>query len=196
MLCLRNLLIAAVVVSIGPRATDADGDTKRQTQPFGERPHAIPGLIEAEHFDKGQPEYAYHDVEEKNLGVDYREQTQVDIEKRDDASNGHGVGWTRTGEWLIYTVEVTQSGQYSIEIPVASNKQGGIFHLEFDGKDVTGPIRVPDTGGWQTLKTITHKGVELKKGTYAMKLMMDENGLSGSIGDIDFLRFARTSEAP
>lgn len=161
------------------------------TTPYGDKPHAIPGTIEAEHYDKGPAEVAYHDDEEENLGEDYREATQVDIEKRPDASNGHGVGWTRKGEWIIYTVEVTEPGEYKLEMPVASDKQGGKFHLEFDGKDVTGPIEVPDTGGWQKLKLITKSGVKLDKGRFAMKMVMDSEGPSGSIGDIDYIRFVK-----
>ena len=153
--------------------------------------HAIPGLIEAEHWDEGEAETAYHDNDEQNRGEDYREKTQVDIEKRPDASNGHGVGWTKKGEWLIYTVSVNESGTYSIEIPVASKKKGGVFHIEVNGKDVTGPINVPDTGSWQTLKLITHKNVKLDKGQYLMKVIMDTEGDSKSIGDIDYFKFVK-----
>jgi hypothetical protein len=160
-----------------------------ETEPFSEKPHTIPGTIEAEHWDKGEAGKAYADRDEENRGEDYREPTQVDIEKRPDASNGHGVGWTRKGEWLVYTVEVEKSGTYRVEMPVASKKQGGLFHIEMDGKDVTGPIRIPDTGGWQQLELLVHKGVELKAGRYAMKVLMDEEGESGSIGDIDLFRF-------
>ena len=76
-----------------------------------------------------------------------------------------------------------------VEIPVASDKQGGTFHLEFDGQDVTGPIQVPDTGGWTTLQTISKNGVPLKAGQQTMKLLLDTEGPSGSIGDIDFFEF-------
>ena len=72
----------------------------------------------------------------------------IDIEKRDDASNGHGIGWTRTGEWVTYSIDIQEAGTYEVEFPVASNKQGGLFHLEIDGKDITGPIELPDSGGW------------------------------------------------
>ena len=65
-----------------------------ETKPFGNKLPVIPGKIEAEHFDLGKAAVAYYDVDEKNLGADYREPTQVDIEKRSDASNGHGLGWT------------------------------------------------------------------------------------------------------
>lgn len=122
---------------------------------------------------------------------DYREQTQVDIEKRDDdASNGHGVGWTKKGEWLIYSVTIKQSGKYTLSIPVASSKSGGKFHLELDGKDVTGPLSVPDTGGWDKLQVIEKSDIELPEGNHRIKILMDEEGESTSIGDIDCLIFA------
>ncbi len=161
------------------------------SKPFHGKPHSIPGKIEAEHWDKGPAGVAYHDIDETNKGEHYREVTQVDIEKRSDASNGHGLGWTKAGEWLIYTVKVEEAGSYSITMPVASNKKGGHFHMEINGKDITGPIHVPDTGSWQQLKVITHKGVKLKKGTHRIKVSMDKEGDSKSIGDIDYFEFKK-----
>lgn len=165
--------------------------TTSATEPYSGSPAEIPGVIEAEHYDKGDAGVAYHDTTPQNEGENYRETTQVDIEKRPDASNGHGIGWTRKGEWLIYTVGVKESGIYTIEFPVASNKQGGTFHIEFGGRDVTGPIAVPDTGGWHKLQTIRKEGVSLSAGVHAMKVQMDTEGASGSIGDIDLFRFIK-----
>ncbi len=159
--------------------------------PFGGKPQRVPGKVEMEHYDEGAPGTAYKDNDAKNQGADYRKKTQVDIEKRGDASNGHGIGWTNAGEWLNYTVDVAESGTYDIKIPVASQNQGGLFHLEIEGKDLTGPIRVPDTGGWKKMKTITHEGVKLEKGVHVLKFVMDENGESGFVGDIDCLIFSR-----
>jgi len=161
--------------------------------PYGREAHSIPGVIEAEHYDEGPPGVAYLDVDEVNHGADYRNDTQVDIEKRDDASNGHGVGWTRAGEWLAYTVSVESTGDYRIEFPVASNMRGGTFHIAMNGNDVTGPIAVPDTGGWSKLKMIQVDGVRLKQGLQVMTMVMDTEGESGSIGDIDYIRFTRRS---
>ena len=165
--------------------------SSKPSGPFGGEPHTIPGKVETEHYDEGAPGTAYKDNDAKNQGADYRKNTQVDIEKRDDASNGHGIGWTNAGEWLNYTVDVKESGAYDIKIPVATQKQGGLFHLEIGGKDLTGPIRVPDTGGWTQLKTVTHEGIKLEKGVHVLKFVMDENGESGYVGDIDCLIFSR-----
>lgn len=173
----------------GAAASAAAVDTTKGTTPYGGRPQSIPGTIEAEHYDQGPAEVAYHDTTPMNEGVDYRKKTQVDIEKRSDASNGHGIGWTRKDEWVTYTVNVAGDGKYSIDMPVASNKTGGIFHMEIKGKDITGPIHIPDTGGWQTLKHINHKSIRLSKGVHTIKVVMDNEGPSGSIGDIDCFTF-------
>lgn len=166
--------------------------TADQTRPYGGKPQTIPGVVEAENYDEGPPGAAYHDVDEVNHGADYRGTTHVDIEQRPDASNQHGLGWTRKGEWVVYTVEVQQTGTYRLEVPVASQKQGGIFHLEIGERDLTGPIRVPDTGGWQKLKTIRPAEVQLERGVHRLKLVMDAEGPSGNIGDIDLFRFTRS----
>ncbi|MFN0127792.1 MAG: family 16 glycoside hydrolase [Verrucomicrobiales bacterium] len=163
---------------------------KSPPTPFSGAPHRLPGTIEAEHFDKGAAGIAYRDVDEANQGAPYRETTQVDIEARPDASNGHGIGWTRAGEWLVYSVDVADPGTYDLEIPVASHKPGGSFHIEADGVDVTGPITIPDTGGWNILRTIRHPGIVLKQGPQTLTVVMDSEGPSGSIGDIDLFRFS------
>lgn len=186
---MKPAAMSLVVVFAAAAAATVLAEKPAAPTPYHGKPHVIPGKIEAEHFDKGPAGVAYRDVDEKNLGADYREPTQVDIEKRDDASGGHGIGWTRKGEWLIYTVAIQEAGEYTLEAPVASNKQGGRFHLEIEGKDVSGPVEIPDTGGWQTLKVIRHPGVKLPQGTFPMKVVMDQQGPSGSIGDIDYLRF-------
>ena len=164
------------------------------SKPYKGKVHQIPGKIEAEHYDEGAPGKAYYDLDEKNLGADYREATQVDIEKRPDASNGHGIGWTRKGEWLNYTVEVKKSGIYSIEMPVASKKTGGVFVLEIKGKALCKPINIPDTGGWDKLKLIKCTDVKLDSGRHVIRVVMLDQGPSGSIGDIDYFKFVKKSK--
>lgn len=186
---LRTALLFALMAPIAAQ------EAQPEPKPFKGKAQVIPGVVEAEHFDEGPAGVAYFDVDEANQGADYREPTQVDIEARPDASNKHGIGWIREKEWLIYTVEVKEAGEYVLEIPVASNKPGGDFHIQFDGEKVTGPITIPDTGGWDKLETLTIKGVTLQAGRQRMKLMMDKDGESGGIGDIDLVRFTKAEPA-
>jgi hypothetical protein len=162
--------------------------------PFQGKAQIIPGTIEAEDFDEGGEGVAFHDTDTQNQEKKeppYR-QTSVDLEWREAASGKFDLGWTWPGEWLIYTVDVKEAGTYRIDMQGACQGAGGTFHLEFDGKDLSGPITVPDTGGWQNLKPFTHQGIQLKAGRQWMKVVMDKPGVSGSIGDIDYFKFTRT----
>jgi hypothetical protein len=185
---MRKSIVLLLALSGCATSTPGAGST-----PWKGKAAVIPGVVEAEHYDEGPAGVAYADTDDQNEGAkEFRGETGVDIEPRPDASGKHGIGWTRAGEWLVYTVEIRESGTYSIDIPVASNKQGGVFHLEFDGVDKTGPIAVPDTGGWKILKMITHPGVKLEAGVRKMRAVMDSVGPSRSIADIDLFHFKKT----
>src|SRR5690606_32397539 len=54
-------LLATTTNAIAQSATPA-------AQPFGGQPHAIPGRIQAEHFDTGGEGNAYHDTTPQNQG--------------------------------------------------------------------------------------------------------------------------------
>ena len=183
------LLTAACRVDSTPQAESDSPPNPTETTPYGGERHAIPGRIEAEHFDLGPAGQAYLDNDPENQGADYREPTQVDIEARPDASNGHGLGWTLAGEWVTYSVTVTQPGTYGLTIPVASDKLGGSFHIEMNGEDVSGPIQTPDTGGWDKLQLLSITDVQLSQGDHTMRIVMDSDGPSGSVADIDYLEF-------
>lgn len=189
---IRSISFLLLLSSIGCETPQPDVNVSGQTTPYGNMPHDIPGMIEAEHFDNGPSGEAYYDNDSTNHGVDYRGSTYVDIEQRSDASNGHGIGWATAGEWLAYTVNVTQPGRYTLRFPVASDGEGGTFYLEVDGEDVTGSIRIPDTGGWDQLEVIQKENVRLEAGTHLMKLVMDTDGESGGVGDIDYIHFVKT----
>jgi hypothetical protein len=161
-----------------------------RTIPFGGKPHPIPGTIEAEAFDEGPAGVAYRDLDRENQGAPYRA-AEVDVEARPDASGGYGVGWTRAGEWLVYTVEIAEAGAYAVEIPAASPAVGSSFHLEVDGKDVSGPIEVPSTGSWEKLGIIRKSGLVLPAGRHQLKLVFDRESSAGSVADIDLLRFRK-----
>jgi hypothetical protein len=183
-----------LLVAISVATAFAQDPQPAKSKPYKNKPHAIPGTIELEDFDEGGEGVAYHDAEPENQEKKqppYR-QTGVDLEWREAASNKFNLGWTRPGEWLLYTVDVKEPGTYRIDMHVACKGPGGAFRLEFDGKDRTRAIKAPDTGGWEHLKPFTHEGVSLTPGRYVMKLVLDTPGESGSIGDIDYLKFTRT----
>ena len=154
-------------------------------------PLAIPGTIQAENFDLGGEGIAYHDTETANQGNQYRPADGVDTEITSDIGGGYNIGWTLPGEWLAYTVNVANTGNYNLETRVAYGGTGGTFHIEFNGVDKTGPITVPDTGSYQTWKTLT-KTVSLSAGQQVMKIVMDKIG-DYNVGNINYIRITPTS---
>src|SRR4029079_3992807 len=148
---------------------------------------SVPGTIEAEDFDEGANGVAYRDTGTGNSGGQYRA-TDVDIELTSDSSGGYDVGWAFAGEWLKYTVDVAAAGTYDISFRVASGGPGGTFHLEVNGANKTGAVSVPNTGGWQTWKTVTKTGVALAAGPQVWRLVMDTNGSTTAVGNFNYLR--------
>lgn len=184
-----------VMDSVGPSGSVGNiarlwftGSSDVNEGPYGFVAPPIPGTIEAEYFDNGDEGVAYHDTDGGNNGGACRT-GGVDIDK-DGA--GCYVGWTRAGEWLNYTVNVQAPDWYLMEARVASEGEGGTFHVTFDGVDKSGPISVPDTGGWQTW-TLIGRRVFLDRGQTisTMRISMDSVGLSGSVANIDWIRFTK-----
>ena len=140
--------------------------------PYLMTPAPIPGTVEAENYDIGGQDVAYNDTDLSNNGGAYRASEAVDLEGTTDAGFGFNLGWTVPGEWTEYQVDVAE-GTYDIELRVASAAGGGTLHIEFDGVDVTGPISVPDTGAWQSWRTVRAEDVMLGGGVRTMRLSID-----------------------
>jgi hypothetical protein len=159
--------------------------------PAGSTPYsgtaiALPGTIQAEHYDRGGEKIAYHDTTAVNSGVVFRTDG-VDLAKTTDSGGGYTLGWTQAGEWLNYTVNVTRAGIYTIDLRVASSAAGGKLHIEIDGVDVTGSLATPATGGWQTWKTISKPAIAFAAGKHVVKLVFEANGATGSAANVNWI---------
>jgi hypothetical protein len=60
-----------------------------------------------------------------------------------------------------------------------------------NGVDVTGPVGVPDTGGWQIWQTKT-RTITLNAGVQVARLVMDTNG-SQAVGNFDWIQFTSST---
>jgi hypothetical protein len=156
--------------------------------PFEGTPANIPGTIQAERFDDGGEAFAYHDATAGNSGGAYRT-TDVDIQATADVDGVYNVGWTRAGEWLKYTVNIATTGTYQLETRVANVGTGAAFRVEVDSTDLVGPIAVPDTGAWQTWRTITTAGFTLPAGSHVIRVVFASAGSGGGVGNFNWFRF-------
>ncbi|HLP17388.1 MAG TPA: family 16 glycosylhydrolase [Bacteroidota bacterium] len=153
------------------------------TAPYGASASVVPGSIESENYDIGDAENAYSDSDQSNAGGAYRSDA-VDIEACTDIGGGYDVGWTAAGEWMLYTIDVKQSGQYQFSTRVASLNGGGSYHIEIDNADVTGAIAVASTQGWQTWTSSVSKSVQLTSGVHRLKFCVNTGGFNVNRIDI------------
>lgn len=156
----------AVVITVGEQL------------PFFGNAIAIPGEFDPGNYDffeggVGQ-EVSYNDLNTANEG-DYRSNEYVDVLV--DPTEGKTVGWIGAGEWLEYTVNVSQPGFYTLAMRYASGNQngGGPIHITSDGVDIVNDIRLDYTGDWDVWKTKALENIPLKKGTQVLRLFF-ENG--------------------
>lgn len=151
---------------------------------------ALPGIVQAENFDEGGPGSAFSDASSQNSGGVYRS-TSVDIGSTSDPSSaGYYVGWTRAGEWLQYTVNVTQTRTYTLNVRLANLGSGATFRVEIDGVDRTGAVGVPNTGAWDSWQTIAIGGLSLSQGQHVVRLVMvTANQENAGVGNFGFLQF-------
>lgn len=155
------------------------------TSPF-KGPHIIsasaPLELLAANFDLGGEGYAFHDNDEgSHTGNTYRRDNgdpkghAVEVE-----GNGTNIGYTGGGEWLLYTVEVKDEGEYLFDISESAGGDGGKFYLEVDGVNVTGSIDVPNNGSWGNWRwhPPTPKTITLTEGIHKMRFYIENGGFN------------------
>jgi hypothetical protein len=133
-------------------------------------PHKIPGTINATYFDKGGEGVGYHDLTPLNGGDGIRKEEGVDTGFMLAEGN---IGAINTKEWLEYTVDVQQDGNYTFSILFATAGRYGKFHIEFDGVDKTGPIAVASSSSYSIFAERKISGVKLQKGVQVMRICFD-----------------------
>src|SRR6185295_5865764 len=185
-----NASPAAVTTSSPINVTVSGGSTQT---PFLGSPFQIPTTIQVEDFDNGGEGVAYHDLSPNNDWGQYRPFEAVDIVATADTGGGYEIGNALGSEWLEYTVNVATAGTYNVDARVASNGQGGTFHIEFNGVDKTGVMSVPNTGGWSVYQTITKTGVSLSAGQQILRIALDTSGPSGATANFNWIRITSGS---
>lgn len=141
--------------------------------PFSGTPIAIPGDFYAGDYDifeggNGNG-IAYQDVSINNEG-NYRTDEYVDAATV--TSEGNTVGWIAAGEWLEYTIDVQQAGNYTLNFRYAcgNNAGGGPMNIESDGIVIKSGISVNNTNGWNNWQTKTVSDIPLKSGRQILRL--------------------------
>ncbi len=171
----------------------------------------VPGTIQAEDYDLGGEGVAYHDTTPGNEGGVYR-QDDVDIEQTAGLATPNVCG-IQDGEYLTYTVNVTEAGAYTVTARVASPNGARRIDLSVDGRFET-TLLVPSTGSFDMYGSATSPivcwdrwdpvggwvgscdpvPISLSAGTHTLKLTFQGDGQN--LDWIELTRSARITPTP
>ena len=166
--------------------------------PFKGEAFAIPGKVEAEDFDipgvgrneDGTSNESYGDDSENHGDSDYRKGTGVDLYKK---ATGVIVGYNSEGDWLEWTVNVKEEGDYTMFAAVAAAGSTSSFQLSLDGKDLTGVVSVPAaTSGEENYDDYNKvsANVTLPAGKHILRM-----DVTGAWFDVDYFTFVKGKDA-
>lgn len=159
--------------------------------PFNGAPIQINGtpgavtLIEAENFDKGGEGIAYHDPHSCGAPPAGTTCSCPPGAYRPDGVNVCTTGavthisYDDDGLWVSYTVQVSASAAYTIELLAAQQSTvTPAYHLEVDGwrypQDATRSYSVPATSGWQTYAWgAKSEAFALSPGRHTLRIVLD-----------------------
>ena len=162
-------------------------------EPFGGKAVELPGKIEAENFDvpgTGKENKTYNENDSDDHGeTNYREGTGVDIYKK---ATGYIVGYNQEGEWLEYSVNVKEAGDYTFFAAVASANETSGFQMSLDGEPITETISVPKNDGEENYDDYNKvkANVTLPAGEHILRFTV-----MGSWMDVDYFTFVKGKNA-
>lgn len=133
------------------------------------RLNALPGTFQAEDYG------GFSDNTAGNSGGAYWDD-DVDKEACSDGSACFDVGWIETGEWLSYSATIAEAGNYTFSFRVATPNSNATVRVLVDDVDVSGPIAIASTGGWQTWANTVSGAVALPAGSHTLKLVFGYSG--------------------
>lgn len=162
--------LAVLLVAAAPLIATPAAEAQAQ-DPY--RPHDVPGVVQAEHYDTGGQGVAYADSDAGNAGGALRND-RVDIFPK-FGEDGFTVGRTRPNEWLEYTVNVRQPGRYVVDARMASgvDSPGGVA-VSIDGRFLR-TLDASNTDTWWNWERVVSPAVELSRGSHVVRLSFVNN---------------------
>ena len=178
-------------------ALTAHSDVTVEVLPQGGNRVTLPGRVEAENYKDGGEGVGYHDLTFGNFAQVYRTDG-VDLNYAYNEWTGYSLVHMDPGEWTAYDVAVSEPGVYALTARVAGAMDGGVFHVEVDGVDISGPIVVPYTNdGLRIYTDVTKQTPALAAGNHELRIVIDRapDGADQLFAAVNYLDFAHTGSA-
>ena len=182
-------------VTIKPDVIDAMFRQVQTNDTKAYKEHRVPGIIFATEYDLGTEGYAYSDSDFVNYRVSTGKNVRwnsgnkmrndgVDIQDcADTKSNGYEVFDIKDNEWLLFTVNVEQSGIYNINIRYSGNETNGKLHLDINEETRSATVKLPPIKNYGS---VILSNVTLNKGVNKIKVVFEKGGFQ-----LNYLTFSK-----
>jgi len=153
-------------------------------RPYGGKPQQIPGKIIPGHYDEGGQRVAYFSYLKSNTfgkpPWDLKFRTTEGI----NSPNADGIGATHRGQWVTYSVDVKEAGDYSVQALVArpdamrgASARLDRISLEVDGEPacqfIFSPGFTTGTSYWANYRPLSEQKVTLSRGPHVLGVRFD-----------------------
>ena len=140
----------------------------------------IPGTIEAEDYDLGGEGIGYHDLNTVLGGIQYRWH-EINVARdfvgvSEYTTGKYAVGWTTTGEWLDYTVDVQSTGAYDFSFYTSAAAADKSFSAMIDGTNIGSKLVKNRT--INVYDSVTISNVNLTQGIHTIRFNITNGGLN------------------
>ena len=162
--------------------------------PFGGNPVSLaadPARVEAERFDIGGQNLTFFDADpDVNRGHSLFRSEGVDVA---DTNGGHVVGWTKSGEWLEYTLTAPAAVTVDASGLAATGHDGSSLRLWLDGQPV-GTAAPVANHGWGSYATHALGRFDVPAGRHVLRLAFTNAG-GYDTANVDYLELRHAAPA-
>ncbi|HTE12437.1 MAG TPA: cellulase family glycosylhydrolase [Chitinophagaceae bacterium] len=159
------------------------------TKPFKPNKMANGAMLNAVDFDLGVNGAAYFDKDTADYHTSTQQRTAgnrgrvyrndgVDIRKDSALYESYYVSDIEEGEWLQFTIDAAQKGNYNLELMVASTNDSGRISILANNVSLADKVAVPNTGDMKKWQTLTVKNIPLNAGKQALRVYFYKGGFN------------------
>ncbi|WP_158798546.1 cellulase family glycosylhydrolase [Pedobacter sp. L105] len=169
----------------------------KKTKPFKNNRVTNQSTIKAVDYDLGISGAAYSDKDTAdyhvvtgkttpgNKGRQYRNDG-VDINRDSTKQEAYYVSSIESGEWLQYTINVEDSGIYTLKLDLATDQANGKISLSVNGIMVAKNNAIEASGSLTNFQPTVIKNIKLNKGKQVLRVYADTGGFNFS--SIQFIK--------
>jgi len=150
--------------------------------PYSGNIPGMPGIIQAEDFDRGGEQVAYKSADSTNSLGYYRPDEGIDIDSVGDSN--YAIFISEEGEWLEYVMFIDTASLYEVNMDVSSLEEGNTIQAQFNGAINTELLSVTQVSNKHEFATVKDT-VYLEAGVQVIRVFgassnvyVDQIGLS------------------